>query len=74
MKPFRFYVRLLLEALYKLPLYTDMTGSQYVTLWRGVNLNVVTAYFNVKGQTIVWWPFSSCTLDIEGQYSEGGHF
>jgi hypothetical protein len=52
LKPWYHYLRLLLNALFRLPLLRD-TG------YRGVAKDISERY--IKGETIVWWGFSSCT-------------
>merc|ERR1712130_126246 len=49
------YLRLLLEALGRLP-----QGKK--TLWRGVGVDLYDQY--AKGSTITWWGVSSCTADM----------
>ena len=56
LEPWYLYLRLLLNALSRLP-----PASKIVH--RGVRLNLSEKYS--KGQTIVWWGFSSCTTNIE---------
>ena len=50
------YLRLLLNALCRLPSFRE-------NVFRGVKLDLSTRY--VKGETIVWWGFSSCTTVVE---------
>jgi len=50
------YLRLLLEALARLP-------QQKKTLWRGISVDVYDQY--TVGSTITWWGVSSCTADIK---------
>ena len=61
LKPWLLYLRLLLNALLRLP-------SISRTICRGVNLDLSKQY--VKGRTIVWWGFSSCTADLSFSQSE----
>merc|ERR1711865_416564 len=49
------YLRLLLEALGRLP-------QKPKTVWRGVGMDLFEQY--KKGSEIVWWGCSSCTADI----------
>ena len=56
LKPWYLYVRLLLNALFRLP-------SLEKTVYRGVKLHLSKGY--VKGEEIVWWGFSSCTLTLD---------
>lgn len=50
------YLRLLLEALGRLP-------QQSRTLWRGVGVDLYDKY--KKGSTVTWWGVSSCTSDLQ---------
>merc|ERR1711920_586689 len=50
------YLRLLLEALGRLP-------QQKKTVWRGVSVDLYDQY--KVGSTITWWGVSSCTSDIK---------
>jgi hypothetical protein len=50
------YLRLVITASQKLP----STGR---TIYRGVKLDLTDQYR--RGDTVVWWGFSSCTLSIE---------
>lgn len=54
-KKYFLYLRLLLEALGRLP-------QQSRTLWRGVGVDLFDKY--TKGSTVTWWGVSSCTADI----------
>ncbi|CAF4843679.1 unnamed protein product [Rotaria sp. Silwood1] len=56
LKPWFLYLRLIVNALGKLP-------STVRPVYRGVKLDLSTEY--IKGKTIVWWGFSSCTLSID---------
>lgn len=49
------YLRLLLEALGRLP-------KKDTTLWRGVSVDLYDQY--PKGSTVTWWSVSSCTADV----------
>merc|ERR1719384_1405530 len=55
-KKYFLYLRLLLEALGRLP-------QQKRTLWRGVSVDLYDQY--PVGSTITWWGVSSCTADIK---------
>nr|QDO16507.1 poly [ADP-ribose] polymerase 2 [Crypthecodinium cohnii]USW07837.1 poly [ADP-ribose] polymerase 2 [Crypthecodinium cohnii] len=55
-KKYFLYLRLLLEALGRLP-------QQVKTLWRGIGVDLYDQY--QVGQTITWWGVSSCTADIK---------
>lgn len=55
-KKYFLYLRLLLEALARLP-------QQKRTLWRGVSVDLFDQY--KVGSTITWWGVSSCTSDIK---------
>ena len=50
--PWFLYLRLLLNALFRLP-------SMSKIVFRGVKLNLIEQY--VMNATVVWWGFSSCT-------------
>lgn len=50
------YLRLVIDALQKLP-------SIEHTVYRGVKLDLTNQYR--RGETIIWWGFSSCTSSIE---------
>jgi len=50
------YLRLLLEALGRLP-------QQKRTLWRGVGVDLFEKY--PVGSTVTWWGVSSCTSDVK---------
>jgi hypothetical protein len=56
LKPWYLYLRLFLNALFRLP-------SRHETAYRGVKLDISKRYIN--GETIVWWGFSSCTTVAE---------
>eukprot|EP01124_Arcella_intermedia_P029049 TRINITY_DN6042_c0_g1_i3.p1 TRINITY_DN6042_c0_g1~~TRINITY_DN6042_c0_g1_i3.p1 ORF type:complete len:440 (+),score=124.13 TRINITY_DN6042_c0_g1_i3:40-1359(+) len=58
-KPFFFYLKLLLTALSKLPSHQ----SPSMTLWRGVSSDISKQYR--IGKKYFWWGFSSCTTDLE---------
>ena len=51
--PWFLYLRLLFNALFRLP-------SIARTIFRGVKLDLTKQY--VKGNTAIWWGFSSCTV------------
>ena len=55
LKPWYLYLRLFLNALFRLPLLRE-------TAYRGVKLDISDRY--IEGETIVWWGFSSCTTSI----------
>ncbi|CAF1290374.1 unnamed protein product [Rotaria magnacalcarata] len=55
LKPWYLFMRLLLNALFRLPLLQ-------ITAYRGVKLDLSKKY-NI-GKTIVWWGFSSCTRAV----------
>merc|ERR1719161_1536502 len=50
------YLRLLLEALERLP-------QQKRDLWRGVGVDLFDQY--TEGSTVTWWGVSSCTSDVK---------
>ena len=54
--PYLLYMKLLLTALWKLPSFSGH-------VWRGVNGDLSKDF--QKGETIVWWGFSSCTTSLE---------
>ena len=56
LEPWYLYLRLLLNALFRLPPVRTMVH-------RGVRLDLGSRYH--KEQTVVWWGFSSCTTNIE---------
>ncbi|CAF1670079.1 unnamed protein product, partial [Adineta ricciae] len=56
LKPWYSYLRLFLNALLRLPPLNE-------TIYRGVKLNMSDRY--VRGETIVWWGFSSSTSHVE---------
>ncbi|CAF1535122.1 unnamed protein product [Rotaria magnacalcarata] len=49
------YLRLFLNALFRLPLVPAMA-------YRGVRLDLSNRY--IKGESIMWWGFSSCTTSV----------
>ncbi|CAF4645691.1 unnamed protein product, partial [Rotaria socialis] len=53
--PWYLYLRLFLNALFRLPLLPTMA-------YRGVKLDLKNRY--IEGETIVWWGFSSCTTSM----------
>ncbi|CAF4157651.1 unnamed protein product [Rotaria magnacalcarata] len=55
LKPWYLYLRLFLNALFRLPLLSTVA-------YRGVKLDLKTRY--IEGETIVWWGFSSCTTSM----------
>ncbi|CAF1135044.1 unnamed protein product [Rotaria sordida] len=55
LEPWYLFLRLFLNALYRLP-------SLHKTVYRGVKLDLSKRY--IKGETIVWWGFSSCTTVV----------
>jgi hypothetical protein len=59
--PWFLYLRLFLNALFRLP-------SIPRTVFRGVKLDLSEQY--IKGDTIVWWGFSSCTVVMDVLQSE----
>ena len=61
LKPWFLYLRLLINALQKLP-------SNHQTIYRGIKTDLTNQYS--RGDTIVWWGFSSCTLSIEALQNE----
>ncbi|CAF0988062.1 unnamed protein product [Adineta ricciae] len=56
LKPWYSYLRLFLNALLRLPPLNE-------TIYRGVKLNMSDRY--IKGETVVWWGFSSSTSHVE---------
>jgi hypothetical protein len=52
LKPWFLFLRLLLNGLFRLP---PISGNIY----RGINSHMNKEY--MKGKTIIWWEFSSCT-------------
>ncbi|CAF1654887.1 unnamed protein product, partial [Adineta ricciae] len=56
LKPWYSYLRLFLNALLRLPPLNEI-------IYRGVKLNMSNRY--VKGETVVWWGFSSSTSHVE---------
>ncbi|CAF1568179.1 unnamed protein product [Didymodactylos carnosus] len=57
LKPWFAYLKLLLTALFKLPLSTNKI------LWRGVKLDLSKKY--KIGEEYVWWSFTSCTTAMK---------
>ena len=65
-------LRLLLHALGKLPPLTHDAHShrqhhqqqQQSLCWRGINQQLIDAYRAKKGETIIWWGFSSCSKSL----------
>mmetsp|Transcript_41486 Transcript_41486/g.72872 ORF Transcript_41486/g.72872 Transcript_41486/m.72872 type:complete len:420 (+) Transcript_41486:62-1321(+) len=59
LKPFLPYLKLLLTAMYKLPVFSGMVN-------RGVKkrLDELDAVYS-HGKALIWWAFSSTTVDIE---------
>ncbi|CAF1308817.1 unnamed protein product [Rotaria sp. Silwood1] len=55
LEPWYLFMRLFLNALFRLP-------SLSKTAYRGVKLDLSQRY--IRGQTIVWWGFSSCTTAV----------
>ncbi|CAF4119656.1 unnamed protein product [Rotaria sordida] len=55
LEPWYLFLRLFLNALSRLP-------SLQKTAYRGVKLDLSKRY--IKGETIVWWGFSSCTTAV----------
>ncbi|CAF4249249.1 unnamed protein product, partial [Rotaria socialis] len=55
LKPWYLFLRLLLNALFRLPLLPAIA-------YRGVKLDLSRRY--IEGETIVWWGFSSCTTSV----------
>ncbi|CAF3462577.1 unnamed protein product [Rotaria socialis] len=55
------YLRLFLNALFRLPLVPAVA-------YRGVRLDLSNRY--IKGESIVWWGFSSCTTSVDVLDSE----
>ncbi|CAF4946747.1 unnamed protein product, partial [Rotaria socialis] len=53
--PWYLYLRLFLNALFRLPLLPTMA-------YRGVRLDLKNRY--IEGETIVWWGFTSCTTSM----------
>jgi len=56
--PFLPFMKLLLRALYKLPLVR-------AKVYRGVKLNLAETYNAIAGQWFSWWSFSSTTLELK---------
>ncbi|CAF2949765.1 unnamed protein product [Rotaria sp. Silwood2] len=61
LKPWLLYLRLFVSALSRLPPLRE-------TVYRGIKLDLSHEY--TKGETIVWWGFSSCTIDVSVLQSE----
>ncbi|CAM4970982.1 unnamed protein product [Rotaria socialis] len=61
LKPWYLFLRLLLNALFRLPLLPTIA-------YRGVKLDLSRRY--IEGETIVWWGFSSCTTSVSVLKSE----
>ncbi|CAF3395751.1 unnamed protein product [Rotaria sp. Silwood2] len=61
LKPWFSYLRLIINALEKLP-------STYRVVYRGVKSDFSTVYS--RGSTVVWWGFSSCSVSIETLQNE----
>ncbi|CAF3994132.1 unnamed protein product, partial [Rotaria sp. Silwood1] len=62
LKPWFLFLRLFLTALFRL------APIPHLTVFRGVKLDLSRQF--EKGETIVWWGFSSCTTSIEVLQSE----
>ncbi|CAF1377463.1 unnamed protein product, partial [Rotaria sp. Silwood1] len=62
LKPWFLYLRLFLTALFRLP------SVPKLTVYRGVKLDLSSQFH--KGETVVWWGFSSCTTSVEVLQSE----
>jgi hypothetical protein len=56
LKPWFLYLKLLLTALSRLP-------SQHRFIYRGIKVDLSNQYR--KGETVVWWGFSSCCKSID---------
>ncbi|CAF3438804.1 unnamed protein product [Rotaria socialis] len=61
LKPWLLYLRLFVSALIRLPPLRE-------TVYRGIKLDLGPEY--KKGETIIWWGFSSCTIDVSILQSE----
>lgn len=57
LKPWLLYFKLLLTSHSKLPTINNLT------VYRGIHMNLSSKY--IKGQTLIWWGFSSCTTSDE---------
>ena len=57
-RPYLPFIKLLLSALHTLPLETRV-------VWRGIPKHELEKFLQLKGNTIVWWGFSSCTKSVE---------
>lgn len=57
LRPWFLYLRLVTQALAKLP---STTGR---TIYRGIQLDISKEF--VKDSTVIWWSFSSCTSTID---------
>jgi hypothetical protein len=55
-KPYIYYLKLILTALCKLPSYKGV-------IWRGVKFDISASYH--EGQRAVWWGFTSATADVQ---------
>ncbi|CAF1552457.1 unnamed protein product, partial [Adineta steineri] len=62
LKPWFLFLRLFLGALFRLP------PIPHLTVFRGVKLDLSEQF--KKGETFIWWGFSSCTTCIEVLQSE----
>ena len=62
LKPWFLFLKLFLTALTRLP------SIPHLIVYRGVKLDLSEQY--QKGDTIIWWGFSSCTTSIEVLQSE----
>jgi hypothetical protein len=61
LKPWFLYMRLLLNALFRLPPISR-------TVYRGVKMDLSAQY--ITKNTIFWWRFSSCTVSINALRAE----
>jgi hypothetical protein len=61
LKPWFLYLRLFIGALNRLPPRRDI-------VYRGVKLDLSKKY--IKGETVIWWSFSSCTTGVNVLQSE----
>ncbi|CAF3482579.1 unnamed protein product [Adineta steineri] len=57
LKPWFLYLRLIMTSLAKLP-----ADFHRLTVYRGVKLDLSAQY--IKGSTVTWWGFSSCTTSV----------
>src|SRR3984957_15887930 len=62
LNPWFLFLKLFLTALTRLP------SIPHLTVYRGIKLDLSEHY--QKGDTIIWWGFSSCTTSIEVLQSE----